>query len=178
MHANIQQSTVTSILTSRVDGMVDQRFDLGSSKARSLQSVNWQLVLEQHFQLCHMEQHCGTFYSNCGVIGHFTCQTAMSLGRVWCRIVSRPFFFPEGWGLGTKLDHRSHAMTVTWWQFQPTICLAHWLLHTKEYNRAPKILLLSGDIEINPGPLKTYTRLLLYPGCVHTNCGSRLIFIC
>ena len=91
-----------------------------------------------------------------------------------------------GSGDGTRLDHKSHythAMTVTWWQFQPTIRLAHWLLYSKEYNRAPKILSLSSDIEINPGPLTTYTWLLLYYGCfytlaVYTNCGSRPIFIC
>ena len=33
-----------------------------------------------------------TYYSSCAVIGHFTCQTAMSLGRVGCRIVTRPLF--------------------------------------------------------------------------------------
>ena len=35
--------------------------------------------------------HCGAYYSNCAVIGHFTCQTAMSLGRSGCRIITRPF---------------------------------------------------------------------------------------
>ena len=33
-------------------------------------------------------------YSNCAVIGHFTCQTAMSMARAGCHIVTRPF--PSG----------------------------------------------------------------------------------
>ena len=38
-----------------------------------------------------MGPHCGAYYSNCAVIGHFTCQMATSLGWAGCRIVTRPY---------------------------------------------------------------------------------------
>ena len=43
--------------------------------------------------------------SSCGKsdLLHFTCQMAMSLGRVGRRIVTRLFSSPGGWGLGTRL---------------------------------------------------------------------------
>jgi len=37
------------------------------------------------YHQCHVGPHCGAYYSNCAVIGHSTCQTALSLGRVGCR---------------------------------------------------------------------------------------------
>ena len=43
------------------------------------------------YYLCHVGPHCIAYYSNCAVIGHSTCQTATSLGRTGCRIVTRPF---------------------------------------------------------------------------------------
>ena len=37
--------------------------------------------------------NCGAYiYSDCAVIGHFTCQTAYITGSDGCRIVTRPFF--------------------------------------------------------------------------------------
>ena len=55
--------------------------------------------------------HCGTYYSNCAVIGHFTCQMAVSLGRAGCRIVTRPL---GGWGLGKRQPrHGNDAVRVS-----------------------------------------------------------------
>ena len=42
--------------------------------------------------LCHVDSHCGAYFSNCAVIGHFTCQMAISLGRAGCHIITRLFF--------------------------------------------------------------------------------------
>ena len=55
------------------------------------------------YYLCHVELHCGAHYSNnCAVIGHFTCQTAVTeLGRM--SYVTRPFSSPGEWGLDTRL---------------------------------------------------------------------------
>ena len=55
------------------------------------------------YYLCHVELHCGAYYSNnCAVIGHFTCQTAVTeLGRM--SYVTRPFSSPGGWGLDMRL---------------------------------------------------------------------------
>ena len=48
----------------------------------------------------------GAYYSNCAVIGHFTCQMATSLCWAGCRFVTRPFSYPRGWGLGMRLNFR------------------------------------------------------------------------
>ena len=56
-----------------------------------------------------MGLHCGAYYSNCAVIGHFTCQTATSLGQAGCHIVTRPFLsgrvgsfhMPDGYVTGS-----------------------------------------------------------------------------
>ena len=62
--------------------------------------------------LCHIGPQLGGYYSNCAVIGHFTCQTATSLGCAGCRIVTRPFSSPTGggeggvWGLVSEPDPR------------------------------------------------------------------------
>ena len=55
------------------------------------------------YYLCHVELHCGAYYSNnCAVIGHFTCQTAVTeLGRT--SYVTRSFSSPGGWGLDMRL---------------------------------------------------------------------------
>ena len=53
-----------------------------------------------------MWPHWGAYFSNCVVIGHSTCQTAMSLVWVGCCIVTRPFSSPGGWGLGMRLRYQ------------------------------------------------------------------------
>ena len=63
---------------------------------------------------CHVGLHCGAYYSNCAVIGHFTCQTATSLGQAGCRIVTGPFFSQGGWGLGLRLRCR--------WNYHIELC--------------------------------------------------------
>ena len=73
--------------------------------------------------------HCGAYYSNCAVIGHFTCQTAISLGRAGCRIVTGPFFSQGGWGLGLKLRCRWNYHIVRAMQFPP--------VHNSSYKGSP-----------------------------------------
>ena len=46
--------------------------------------------------LLFLGPHCGAYYSNYAVIGIPTCQTATSLGRARCRIVTRPLFHEGG----------------------------------------------------------------------------------
>ena len=69
-------------------------------------------------------------------------------------------------------SNRYHVMMS---HFMTDNRLAHWLL--QGVNRAPKILLLSDDIESKLGSLVTSTLLFLYLSCVQTNYGFGPIFI-
>ena len=59
--------------------------------------------------LCHMGPHCRAYFSNCAVIGHFTCQMDKSIGLVRSGIVTRCFSSPRGWALGMRLPPRPLA---------------------------------------------------------------------
>ena len=60
----------------------------------TLEGRNQHAIVSAHVLTYAMphDPHCGAYYSNCAVIGHFTCRQLTSLGRVGCRIVTRPPF--------------------------------------------------------------------------------------
>ena len=51
--------------------------------------ISLPLSSEQRTISTSVEAPSSFINSNCAVIGHFTCQTATSLGRAGCRIVTR-----------------------------------------------------------------------------------------
>ena len=64
--------------------------------------------------LCHVRLHCRAYYCNCAVIGHFTCQTATSLGRVGCRIVTNPLSIECHYVL--RIRCLPPSILTLWWQ--------------------------------------------------------------
>ena len=67
---------------------------------------------------CHVGPHCGAYYSTCAVIGHFTCQMAMSLGRAGCCIVTRPFLSRR---VGSGHETMSDAVVCT--IYEDNVCI-------------------------------------------------------
>ena len=56
------------------------------------------------------------YYSNCAAIGHFTCQTAMSLGRAGCHIVTRPLFLCVRGGVWARdYQQLNFKLQNRWW---------------------------------------------------------------
>jgi len=67
--------------------------------------------------------HCGAYYSNFAVIGHFTCQTAYVTGQAGCCIVTRPFFSGRvGSGHETKPALPRSALDLITFAFWRRLC--------------------------------------------------------
>ena len=87
--------------------------------------------------------HCGAYYSNCAVIGHFTCQMAYVTGS------SGMSYCPGGWGLGTRLASVSlknelpgrtsgPCVFFFWTHFRLSLWMAK---HLRMYSTTPSVYL-------------------------------------